>query len=184
MFITWILLQPTARNIFFNELGAGLALFSNQLRAGLAKFENWDRKVIDHSYLGSIINYSLFRRLCALQVLYHTKINIITGVVKASIEVKSRWLIKNIVLMVISYWVQALAAGECGRVHFGWISQSLGTDIVEAYPLTRQRPSGRWSVRNTRIKNTRMITQPWSYWFYWLILIDNRWTQRAGLRIE
>jgi len=26
---------------------------------------------------------------------------------------------------------------------------------------------------NTTIKSTRMITKPWSYWFYWLALIDD-----------
>ena len=32
---------------------------------------------------------------------------------------------------------------------------------------TRGGPCG-----NTRIKSTRMVTEPWSYWFYWLALID------------
>ena len=26
---------------------------------------------------------------------------------------------------------------------------------------------------NTRIKSTRMVIEPWSYWFYWLALINN-----------
>jgi hypothetical protein len=28
--------------------------------------------------------------------------------------------------------------------------------------------------RARTIKSTRMVTEPWSYWFYWLTLIDNR----------
>ena len=30
------------------------------------------------------------------------------------------------------------------------------------------RPSSRWSVRNTRIKSTCGVTEPWSYWSDWL----------------
>ena len=39
---------------FLNQSKASLANFLNQLKTGLAKFENWDRKVIDHSCLGSM----------------------------------------------------------------------------------------------------------------------------------
>ena len=50
-FVTWILQVDTARKFFSNQLEAGLA--TNQ-KLAWQEFENWDRKVIDHLYLGSI----------------------------------------------------------------------------------------------------------------------------------
>ena len=64
-------------------------------------------------------------------------------------------------------------------------------------PLWRHRPDRalwnqyslqRWSYTkvgpcvNTRIKSMRMVTGPWSYWFYWLALVDNRRTNSTIAR--
>ena len=50
-----------------------------------------------------------------------------------------------------------------------------------AYPLTRQRPRSRWSVRERRTTNFAVVE---FYGSDWLALIDNTGTKSSGLRID
>ena len=45
------------------------------------------------------------------------------------------------------------------------------------YPFQRWCPMSVGACANTRIKSTRMVTEPWSYWFYWPAPMDNSKTK-------